>query len=140
MAAMFVRLAMLFILVPLVELYLLIQVGSIVGVEVTIGIVVVTGLVGAWLARFQGLKVLREIRARLSVGEMPADALIDGLLILVAGAVLLTPGLLTDALGFGLLIPRGRRIVRSLVRRRLPSQVSGLDPNVIDVEWRSDNN
>lgn len=140
MAAMFVRLAMLFILVPLVELYLLIQVGSIVGVEVTIGIVVVTGLVGAWLARFQGLKVFHEIRASLSVGEMPADALIDGLLILVAGAVLLTPGLLTDALGFGLLIPRGRRIVRSLVRRRLPSQVSGLDPNVIDVEWRSDNN
>ena len=140
MAAMFVRLAMLFILVPLVELYLLIQVGSIVGVEVTIGIVVVTGLVGAWLARFQGLKVLHEIRASLSVGEMPADALIDGLLILVAGAVLLTPGLLTDALGFGLLIPRGRRIVRSLVRRRLPSQISGLDPTVIDVEWRSDNN
>lgn len=136
---MFVRLAMLFILVPLVELYLLIQVGSLVGVEITIGIVVVTGLVGAWLARFQGLKVLNEVRASLSVGEMPADALIDGLLILVAGAVLLTPGLLTDALGFGLLIPRGRRIVRSLVRRRLPSQISGLDPTVIDVEWRSDN-
>ena len=130
---------MLFILVPLVELYLLIQVGSLVGVEITIGIVVVTGLVGAWLARFQGLKVLNEVRASLSVGEMPADALIDGLLILVAGAVLLTPGLLTDALGFGLLIPRGRRIVRSLVRRRLPSQISGLDPTVIDVEWRSDN-
>lgn len=136
---MFVRLAMLFILVPLVELYLLIQVGSLVGVEITIGIVVVTGLVGAWLARFQGLKVLNEVRASLSVGEMPADALIDGLLILVAGAVLLTPGLLTDALGFGLLIPRGRRIVRSLVRRRLPSQISDLDPTVIDVEWRSDN-
>ena len=136
---MFVRLATLFILVPLVELYLLIQVGSLVGVEITIGIVVVTGLVGAWLARFQGLKVLNEVRASLSVGEMPADALIDGLLILVAGAVLLTPGLLTDALGFGLLIPRGRRIVRSLVRRRLPSQISGLDPTVIDVEWRSDN-
>ena len=136
---MFVRLAMLFILVPLVELYLLIQVGSLVGVEITIGIVVVTGLVGAWLARFQGLKVLNEVRASLSVGEMPAEALIDGLLILVAGAVLLTPGLLTDALGFGLLIPRGRRIVRSLVRRRLPSQISGLDPTVIDVEWRSDN-
>jgi len=136
---MFVRLAMLFIRVPLMELYLLIQVGSLVGVEITIGIVVVTGLVGAWLARFQGLKALNEVRASLSVGEMPADALIDGLLILVAGAVLLTPGLLTDALGFGLLIPRGRRIVRSLVRRWLPSQISGLDPTVIDVEWRSDN-
>lgn len=138
MAAMFARLAALFILVPLVELYLLIQVGSLVGVEITIGIVVVTGLLGAWLARVQGLKVLGEVRTRVAAGEMPTDALIDGLLILVAGAVLLTPGLLTDALGFGLLFPQGRRLARSLVRRRLPSQISGFDPNVIDVEWRSD--
>ncbi len=139
MASMFVRLATLFILVPLLELYLLIQVGSHVGVEITIGIVVVTGLVGAWLARRQGLRVLREVQASLAVGDMPADALVDGLLILVAGAVLLTPGLLTDALGFALLIPGGRRVARRLIRRWLPTRITGLDPNVIDVEWRSDN-
>jgi UPF0716 protein FxsA len=136
---MFVRLAMLFILVPLVELYVLIQLGSHVGVEITIGIVVITGLIGAWLARMQGIKVLREVRASLALGEMPADAIVDGLLILLAGAVLLTPGVLTDALGFALLVPAGRRLARGLIRKRLPARVTGFDPNVIDVEWRSDN-
>ena len=139
MSPMFVRLAMLFILVPLVELYVLIQLGSHVGVEITIGIVVITGLIGAWLARMQGIKVLREVRASLARGEMPADAIVDGLLILLAGAVLLTPGVLTDALGFALLVPAGRRLARGLIRKRLPARVTGFDPNVIDVEWRSDN-
>jgi len=139
MSLMFVRLAMLFILVPLVELYVLIQLGSHVGVEITIGIVVITGLIGAWLARMQGIKVLREVRASLARGEMPADAIVDGLLILLAGAVLLTPGVLTDALGFALLVPAGRRLARGLIRKRLPARVTGFDPNVIDVEWRSDN-
>jgi UPF0716 protein FxsA len=126
----------LFILVPLVELYLLIELGSRIGVAATIAIVVVTGLIGAWLARSQGLRALNEVRSSLAVGEMPAEAIMDGLLILVAGAVLLTPGLLTDALGFFLLIPRGRRTMRSLARRWIFDTRDETRPDTIEVEWR----
>lgn len=134
MTDVFLRLAVLFILVPLLELYLLIKLGSHIGGPATIAIVVVTGLIGAGLARSQGLKVMGEVRGSLAAGEMPADAIVDGLLILVAGAVLLTPGLLTDALGFFLLIPRGRRAVRSVARRWLAPAMR--PPNTIDAEWR----
>ena len=137
MPTVFVRLALLFIVVPLVELYLLIQLGTVIGVEATVVIVVATGLVGAWLARVQGMKVVTEVRASLAQGRMPAEAIVDGLLILVAGAVLLTPGLLTDALGFFLLVPQGRRLVRTMVHRWFlaAQRAAERDPNVIDVEW-----
>ena len=105
---MFLRLLLLFTVVPLVELFILVELGSIVGVLPTVGLVVLTGALGAWLARWQGLSVLRRLSTDLEQGRMPADVLIDGLLILIAGAVLLTPGLITDALGFFLLVPQGR--------------------------------
>ena len=134
---MFVRLALLFTVVPLVELYLLIEVGRFIGVGATIAIVVLTGLLGAWLARLQGLKVLAEVRASLEAGQLPTDAIVDGLLILIAAAVLLTPGLITDSVGFLLLIPAGRRMVRGAVRKKMAGQQpASRVPDVIDVEWR----
>jgi UPF0716 protein FxsA len=133
---MFLRLLLLFTLVPLVELYLLVKLGSVVGVAPTVALVVFTGILGAWLARVQGLGVLRRIGADLDEGRMPTDALLDGLLILVAGAVLLTPGLLTDTMGFFLLVPRGRAAVRRLVAARFASRLGPADPDVIDAEWR----
>jgi UPF0716 protein FxsA len=136
LGAVFIRLALLFTVVPLVELYLLIELGGVIGVLPTVAIVVTTGVLGAWLARYQGLKVLREIGDGLSEGRMPTESLIDGLLILMAGAVLLTPGLMTDALGFSLLVPRGRAVVRRAVRRVLERRVRGDQPLVIDAEWR----
>ena len=132
---MFVRLALLFTMVPLVELYLLIRVGAMIGVEATIAMVVGTGILGAWLARLQGLKVLKQVQASLEAGQVPTDAIVDGVLILVAAAVLLTPGLLTDAVGFVLLIPQGRRLVRGAVRRVMAKGQPGVDQSVIDVEW-----
>jgi UPF0716 protein FxsA len=136
---MFLRLALLFTVVPLVELYLLIEVGRLIGVGATIAIVVATGLLGAWLARLQGLAVVRQVRANLEAGEVPTEAIMDGLLILVAAAVLLTPGLITDALGFTLLIPAGRRLVRRLFARLVGWRgAGGRAPDVIDVEWRRD--
>ena len=134
---MFVRLALLFTIVPLVELYLLIEVGRFIGVQATIAIVVLTGLLGAWLARIQGLRVLRQVQASLGAGQLPTDAIVDGLLILIAAAVLLTPGLMTDSVGFLLLIPAGRKMVRKTVRKLLAGQQqAGVVPDVIDVEWR----
>ena len=133
---MFIRLLLLFTIVPLVELYLLIKLGSVVGVAPTVALVVFTGALGAWLARVQGLSVLKRLSTDFGEGRLPTDAVIDGLLILVAGAVLLTPGLLTDALGFLLLVPRSRAVVRKVVVARFARRFKPPDPDVIDVEWR----
>jgi UPF0716 protein FxsA len=133
---MFLRLLALFTLVPLVELYLLIEIGGAIGVAPTIAIVIVTGVLGAALARWQGLGVLRRLQDDLAAGRPPTDALIDGLLIFVAGAVLLTPGLITDALGLLLLVPAGRAVVRKLVSAAVARNLVVHRPGVIDAEWR----
>ena len=133
---MFLRLLLLFTFVPLVELYLLIRIGRVIGVVPTIAIVVVTGALGAALARHQGLGVLRRLQEDLVAGRPPTGALVDGLLILVAGAMLLTPGLITDAVGFLLLVPAGRKVVRKAVSAALERRFVVRDPGVIDAEWR----
>lgn len=116
---MFSVLLLAFIGVPLLELALLIWVGGKIGVAATIALVVVTGVLGASLARWQGLTTLDRFRRRMAAGELPHEDLIDGVLILIAGAVLLTPGLITDATGFLLLVPAVRRALRSEMLRRL---------------------
>ena len=132
---MFLRLLLLFTLVPLIELFLLVKLGTVIGIGATVLIVITTGVLGAWLARWQGLGVLRRLTEDLNQGRLPAEALIDGLLILIAGAVLLTPGLITDALGFLLLVPQGRAVVRKMIAARLEQRTEAGDPNVIDAEW-----
>jgi UPF0716 protein FxsA len=132
---MFLRLLLLFTVVPLVELFLLVKLGTVIGIGATVLIVICTGVLGAWLARWQGLGVLRRLTEDVNEGRLPADALIDGLLILIAGAVLLTPGLITDALGFLLLVPKGRTIVRKMIAARLEQKTVVGDPDVIDAEW-----
>ena len=132
---MFLRLLLLFTVVPLVELFLLVKLGTVIGIGATVLIVICTGVLGAWLARWQGLGVLRRLTEDMNEGRLPADALIDGLLILIAGAVLLTPGLITDALGFLLLVPQGRAVVRRTIAARLASRTKVSDPGVIDAEW-----
>jgi UPF0716 protein FxsA len=132
---MFLRLLLLFTIVPLVELFLLVKLGTVIGIGPTVLIVICTGVLGAWLARWQGLGVLRRLTEDLNQGRLPADALIDGLLILIAGAVLLTPGLITDALGFLLLVPQGRAAVRRAVAARWADRAEVSDPGVIDAEW-----
>jgi len=136
---MFLRLLLLFTVVPLIELFLLVKLGTMIGIGATVLIVICTGILGAWLARWQGLGVLRRLTEDLNKGRLPADALIDGLLILIAGAVLLTPGLITDALGFLLLVPQGRAFVRRLIRARFEKRTVNGDPDIIDVEWRREN-
>ncbi len=116
---MFIRLLLLFTVVPLIELFLLLVIGRLIGAIATIALVIVTGVVGAWLAKSQGLRIWSRVRSELQSGHLPAEALLDGLLIFIAGAVLLTPGILTDLMGFVLLTPAGRRAVRQAVAQRM---------------------
>lgn len=111
------KLFLLFVLVPLAELALLLEIGKRVGTLPTVGLIVVTGLLGAYLARLQGLGVLRRMREETAAGRIPAGSVVDGVLILVAGALLMTPGVLTDAFGFFCLVPAGRRFLKERLRR-----------------------
>ena len=113
------KLLPLFIVVPLVELALLVQLGKLTGLLPTIALVAVTGAVGAMLARHQGLQVFRAIMESLSVGRLPANELIEGLCILVAAALLVTPGLLTDVVGFSLLTPAFRKRLGGYAKFRM---------------------
>lgn len=110
---------LLFVTVPLVEIYLLLEVGGIIGAVPTIGLVVLTAVAGAALVRAQGFSTILQVRRSVEAGEVPTVAIIEGILLLVAGALLLTPGFLTDAIGFGCLIPPLRRalIVRFIETR-----------------------
>jgi len=102
---MFGRMLLLFVFLPMVELYLLIMLGSRIGAMPTIGLIVFTGVLGATLARQQGLSVLSKIQREMASGKPPTQELVEGALIVVGGIVLLTPGIITDLFGFSLLIP-----------------------------------
>ncbi len=108
---------LLFTVGPLTELSLLYYLGMNVGWVETVSLVLLTGIVGAALARWQGVVTLLKVQQRMAQGQMPADELTDGLLILIAGIVLVTPGILTDLLGFSLLVPPFRSLIKRGVRR-----------------------
>jgi UPF0716 protein FxsA len=108
-----------FIVMPILELWLLVKLGGHYGVLPTILLVVMTGVAGAWMARTQGLMVLMSIQREMGAGRMPAPQMIDGVMILVAGVLLLTPGLITDVTGFLLLTPPVRVVIRGWMRRKL---------------------
>jgi len=108
----------LFIAVPLVEIAVIIQVGSWLGVVDTLGLLVVISVLGAWLVKRQGVGLLRRVQGELAAGRVPGSALVDGALLLVAGTMLLLPGFLTDAVGLLLLLPPVRAAVRAWLRRR----------------------
>lgn len=102
---------------------MLVEIGQRIGAVTTVGIIVVTGLVGAALARHQGMATLARLTADLGEGRLPAEPLIDGVMILLAGAMLITPGLLTDLCGFLLLVPACRRFVKRVLKRRFERAV-----------------
>jgi UPF0716 protein FxsA len=114
---------LLFILVPAIELILLINIGGMIGVLPTLAIIVITGALGASLARWQGLSVLREVQSKLARGGLPAGALVDGVIILIAAALLLTPGFLTDLVGFSCLVPGIRSVLKAAAWKRLEKSV-----------------
>lgn len=121
---MFIKLLAIFIFVPLLEIYILIEAGQIIGVAPTIALILMTGIAGAWLARSQGLELLRRIQNETARGVMPAAALIDGALVLVGGLLLLTPGFFTDLLGFSFLVPLTRDFWRKILSAWLQKQIA----------------
>ncbi len=112
-------LLLLFVVLPAVELGLLIEVGGRFGTGATVALIVVTGVVGASLARRQGLGVIGVLQRETAVDRLPAGSLVDGVIILLAGALLVTPGILTDAFGFLCLVPAFRQRVKRVLLRRL---------------------
>lgn len=120
---MFIKLLIIFVFVPVMELYILIDAGRMIGIGATVGLIMLTGVAGAWLARSQGLEILRRIQQETANGQMPARTLIDGALILVGGLLLLTPGFFTDALGFSFLVPITRELWRKGLSAWLEKQV-----------------
>jgi len=120
----FIKLLSFFVFVPLVELYILIEAGRIIGVVPTISLILMTGIAGAWLARSQGIELLRHIQNEMARGQMPAKALIDGAMVLAGGLLLLTPGFFTDLLGFSFLVPLTRSYWRKILSAWLQKQVA----------------
>ena len=116
---MLLKLFLAFTLIPVVEIYLLIEVGGTIGAVNTVALVIATGFAGAYLARLQGMQTMLRVRSSLQQGVMPAEELLDALLIFAAGIVLLTPGFITDAFGLLLLIPETRMVVKRFLRKKL---------------------
>jgi UPF0716 protein FxsA len=113
-----------FIVIPVVEFALLIEIGSRLGTLPTLLLIFGTGVVGAYLARLEGLRILYRIQLDLQRGTMPAEQLFDGVLVLIAGIVLLTPGLLTDVAGILLLFPLSRYPIKAFIKRKAQSWVA----------------
>ena len=142
---MFGRLLLLFVFLPMIELYLLIMLGARIGPMPTIGLIVLTGILGATLARQQGLSTLAKIQNELRQGRAPTQELAEGAMILVGGLVLLTPGILTDIFGFAMMVPGIRKSLAKQFKIRFPQgfastntgfqsgQKSRDDDDVIDV-------
>lgn len=112
-------LLVLFIGLPILEFALLIKLHGMVGFVPTVLLVFFTGIAGAWLVRRQGVNILFKIRQEMALGNLPAPQMMDGVMILLAGAFLVTPGLLTDTAGFALLIPFIRQQIRFWLRKKL---------------------
>ncbi|AJF06439.1 FxsA family protein [Geoalkalibacter subterraneus] len=120
---MFIKLLLLFTLIPVLEIYVILQVGELLGALPTIGLIILTGVAGAYLARTQGFEVVRRMQGELNQGQLPAAPLIDAAMVLAGGLLLLTPGFCTDILGFSLLVPATRDLLKKTVSDYLKRQI-----------------
>ncbi len=121
---MFFRLFLLFTLIPVIELSLLIKVGSIIGTLNTVFIVILTAIIGAYMVRMEGLGVMYRIQQDMNEGIFPAEELINGMMILTAGALLLTPGFFTDVIGFLMVFPVSRNYLKRVARRYIDKKMA----------------
>ncbi|MFO7752751.1 MAG: FxsA family protein [Desulfobacteraceae bacterium] len=120
---MLFKLFLAFTLIPVIELYLLIKVGTLIGSLNTVLLVIFTGFAGAWLARMEGMYTMLQVRRNLDQGIMPKEELLDALIIFCAGAVLITPGLLTDIAGLLLLWPVTRKRFKFYLRKKIDDMI-----------------
>lgn len=149
--AVLLWLIFLFLFLPWVEFVILLKLARVTDIPTTLAIIILTGIVGASLARWQGFRTITRIRSQLNKGALPADAMLDGLFILCAGLLLITPGLITDGVGFTLLMPPARALIKKAAAKYIRAhfhvsqfqQFTGrpdahktrnTDPNVIDVD------
>lgn len=120
---MFLKLFSLFLIIPVVEIYLLVKIGGMIGALNTVLIILITASIGAYLTKSQGFRVLRQIHDATRQGYMPGNELLHGLFVLIGGFALLTPGFLTDTIGFSMLIPQIReiyvRIAKEIIRKKI---------------------
>ena len=130
---MLARLILLLTLVPALELAILIPLGSQIGIIPTLALIFVTGVIGAVLAKKQGVAAWKRIQSDLSSGKMPGDSLLDGLAVLIAGAFLVTPGVLTDVAGMVLLIPPLRRPVKAYLKKRFRKAIDSGSVSYVQV-------
>ena len=127
---MLLKLFFVFTIIPFLEIYILIEVGNHIGALSTVAVVILTGFVGAYLARLQGLNTMTRVREALNRGEIPTEGLVDALLILVAGIMLITPGLLTDTIGILLLVPQTRTRLKYWLRKKFSHWIEKNDMNI----------
>jgi len=120
-------LALAFFVVPLVELGVIIKVGAEIGVLNTVGLLILSSIVGGWLMKREGLGVIRRIQGSVDAGRVPGAELVDAFLILFGGALMLAPGFLTDLAGMALLLPPVRALVRRALRRRFAARAGIID-------------
>jgi UPF0716 protein FxsA len=132
---MLIKFFLLFALVPMLELYILIKVGSIIGAGPTIVLVILTAIVGAYLAKQQGMHTMYRIRQSLSQNMLPAEELVDAFLILIAGLVLLTPGFITDLLGLLILFPPTRKSFKIWLYKKISQWIDKGDVHVYYRKW-----
>ncbi|HXE44218.1 MAG TPA: FxsA family protein [Conexibacter sp.] len=122
---MLLPLILLFVVVPIAELYVIIQVGSAIGALPTIGLLIVDSVLGSWLLRSQGRAAWRRFRIALAGGRPPARETVDGALVIMGGALMLAPGFITDAFGALLLLPPSRALARRAIMRNARSRLLG---------------
>jgi len=127
---MFFKLFLIFAVIPLIELAILIKIGTYIGALNTITLVILTAIIGAYMVRQEGLGVLYRIQKNMNEGQFPADELIDGIMILLAGALLLTPGVFTDVIGFLMVFPVSRNFIRKFIKRYLDKKISPRDIHI----------
>lgn len=127
---MLFKLFLCFTLIPVAELYILLHLGGIIGGLNTVILVILTGFIGAYLARMEGLNTMLKVRQNLNQGLMPAEELLDAFIILIAGLVLITPGLLTDTAGLLLLWPPTRNKCKRFLRKKFDEMTSNGSINI----------
>jgi UPF0716 protein FxsA len=117
------KLFVLFTALPLLDLWVLLQIGQVLGFWSTVALVVATGMAGAWLAKAEGFRVLRAWQRAIAEGRLPEEGVLSGALVLAGGLLLVTPGVITDAVGLALLFPPSRRLAAAGLRRWLERQI-----------------
>ena len=130
---MFLLLAVAFFVVPIVELVVIIKIGAAIGVLNTVGLLILSSVIGAWLMKREGLGVVRRMQVALAQGRVPGKEMVDAFLILLGGALMVAPGFLTDIVGMLLLLPPVRAVVRRILRRRFTVRVLGTGPGPSDI-------